>query len=92
MFSLFCASLLCLQQATSFAFLASPHQLIKLPMARFAEEKKDDGVLYWEAGLSDVELPSFPTRPKMIVFDKDGTDDEMMNLVSANTAVFLTMT
>ncbi len=37
----------------------------------FAEEKKEDGVLYWETGDSGVQLPVFKTRPKMIVFDKD---------------------
>lgn len=55
--------------------------------AQEEEEKKDDsivyreaslsdehdGVVYWEAGFSDAHLPSFSTRPKMIVFDKDGT-------------------
>lgn len=57
-------------------------------MARFAEEKKDDGIVYWEAGLSNVELPALSTLPKMIVFDKDGT--MIVNLMSfSNAVVFL---
>jgi hypothetical protein len=40
-------------------------------MPMIADEKKDDGFLYWEAGNSGVQLPEFKTRPKMIVFDKD---------------------
>jgi hypothetical protein len=40
-------------------------------MPMIADEKKDDGLLYWEAGNSGVQLPEFKTRPKMIVFDKD---------------------
>ena len=37
-----------------------------------AEEKKDDGILYWEPSFNGFQLPSFKKRPKMIVFDKDG--------------------
>ena len=38
---------------------------------RLAEEKKDDGVLYWKPTFTEVNLPAFSRPPKMIVFDKD---------------------
>jgi hypothetical protein len=44
-------------------------------MRQYEEEKKDDGILYWEPSFNGFEkLPSLTTRPKMIVFDKDGTN------------------
>jgi hypothetical protein len=45
-------------------------------MSQYVEEKKDDGILYWEPSFNGFEpLPSLKTRPKMIVFDKDGTNE-----------------
>lgn len=45
-------------------------------MSQYEEEKKDDGILYWEPSFNGFEpLPSLKTRPKMIVFDKDGTNE-----------------
>jgi len=78
MLILFFASLLCMHQASS--FVVTPRHR-PTTMARFAEEKKDDGVLYWEVGISDILLPSFQTRPKMIVFDKDGTTANLLCLL-----------
>jgi hypothetical protein len=43
-------------------------------MSQYDEEKKDDEILYWEPSFNGFEkLPSLKIRPKMIVFDKDGT-------------------
>lgn len=77
-FRLILASLLCsLQAVAPFSLFQRRtfvlHSILGAMTKTYDEEKKDDGILYWEPSLKDeIQLPSFSRLPKMIVFDKDG--------------------